>query len=89
MNSVWVRALRLAADNRKLRAQIEQYRTAVCLANDTAEARRIDLRRVGHERDVALATVINLRIDFAAMELVTAELMRSCPADASELGDVS
>lgn len=38
-----------------------------------------------YQRDEALQLVIDLRADIEALERVNAELMRSCPHDASEL----
>ena len=48
---------------------------------------RKQLRQVTHQRDELAELVTNLRIDIAALELINAELMRSCPTNAAELTD--
>lgn len=78
-------ALRLAAENRRLRDDCESLLTALALANDTVDKARMDLRRVAHERDRALAVVVGLRTDVAGYQRINAALMQTCPADARSL----
>lgn len=81
----WVTALRLAAKNRRLTAHCEDLLTALALARDDTDKARMDMRRVGHERDMALSVVVGLRTDVAGYQRINAALMQTCPSTAAEL----
>lgn len=81
----WVTALRLAAKNRRLTADCEDLLTALALARDDTDKARMDLHRVGHERDVALASGVELRCDVIALGRLNAILMQHAPSTIAEL----
>lgn len=75
---ILTRALRLAAENRRLRTDCEQLCTALHLANDTFDRARMDLQRVE-------AVNAKLRTDLAGYQRITAALMETAPTDARSL----
>jgi len=85
MRPILTRALSLAAENRRLRDDCEQLLVALHLANDCTDKARMDLRRVTHERDRALATVTLQTTDIAGLERIVKALMEHAPSDARSL----